>query len=314
MFKHVFSFLLCLAAVDFAFCQSDKPLTARTPGRHIITSDSVDLYVEVKGTGTPCLYVHGGPGSGSYWMEKFSDGLLEKHFQMIYLDQRGVARSTSPKNGDYSMDRMVRDFEEVREALGIKQWVTMGHSFGGILQMGYAQRHPEVIRGMIMLNCGYNLNELGSDSWVKKACEILGVTDMKPYTDQSIPLNDRLGRIYGELREKDLDWKMAYASKKNKELMDATFDEVPDWNKDYERKAMSIKDYWVDFKKFAPDMKMPVLVFYGKTDWMVGPDHYRNLNFPEMILWASDVGHVAIMENRPDLEKAIVTYRKKYKL
>jgi proline iminopeptidase len=314
MFKYILPLLLCLAAANYSFGQSDKPVVSPTAGRHIITSDGVDLYVTVKGKGTPCLYIHGGPGSGSYWLEKFSGEMLEQHFQMIYLDQRGVSRSTSPKDGNYSMDRMVQDFEEVRKALGIQEWVIMGHSFGGILQMGYAQRYPQVIKGMIMLNCAYNLNEMGSSSWFLKACEILGVTDTRPYTDESIPMMDRIQRIHGELREKDLFWKMSYASKKNKELMDATFDEVPDWNKDYERIALSIKDYWEDFKKLAPDMKMPVLVFYGKTDWMVGPDHYTGINFPNMMLWESDVGHVPFLENKADLEKAITSYLRKYKL
>jgi proline iminopeptidase len=39
--------------------------------RTILTSDGVSLYVNVKGSGIPCLYLHGGPGSGSYWLEKF---------------------------------------------------------------------------------------------------------------------------------------------------------------------------------------------------------------------------------------------------
>lgn len=73
----------------------------------IRTSDSVDLFVRVKGKGTPCLYIHGGPGSGSYWLEKFSGEFLEQHFQMIYLDQRGVSRSTSPTDANYSMDSEV---------------------------------------------------------------------------------------------------------------------------------------------------------------------------------------------------------------
>ena len=32
----------------------------------ITTSDGVDLYVKVKGEGTPLLYLHGGPGSESF--------------------------------------------------------------------------------------------------------------------------------------------------------------------------------------------------------------------------------------------------------
>ena len=288
--------------------------TSQATIRHVKTSDGVDLHVVVKGTGTPCLYIHGGPGSGSYWMEKFSAGLLEHHLQMVYLDQRGVGRSSSPKDGDYSIDRMVKDFEEVRTALGIPQWVTMGHSIGGIMQMGYAKRHPETVKGMIMLNCGYNLNELASTSWILKACEILDVKDTEPYLDESVPALDRVMRIRRELNEKDVAWKMSYASKSNKELMDATFNEVPNWNKDLERIALSIPDYWEDYKKQTKDMQMPVLVFYGKTDWNVGPEHYTGLEFPRMMLWGSDVGHVAIMENRPDLEKAITSYLVKYGL
>jgi proline iminopeptidase len=54
--------------------------------------------------------------------------------------------------------------------------------------------------------------------------------------------------------------------------------------------------------------------FYGKTDWMVGPNPYKGVNFPNMLLWASDVGHIAPLENPADLAKVIETYRHKYGL
>ncbi len=279
--------------------------------RHITTSDSVVLYVNVKGHGEPCLFIHGGPGSGSYWLEKFSGAFLEQHFQMIYLDQRGVCRSTSPKNSDYSMDRMVMDFEEVRAALGIKRWITLGHSFGGVLQMGYAERCPQAIEGMIMLNCGLNLTER-DNTWILKACEILGVSDTKEYVDDTVPIGQRLNRVFKELREKDLFWRLGYASKINKLRMDSTFAEIPNWNKDFERKAELGQEYMANYKTLTQEMTMPVLFFCGKTDWMVGPDHYKGVNFPNMILWPSDVGHVPFLENKADLEKAIESYIDKY--
>ena len=65
-------------------------LNIRAQEQFVLTSDSVELYVNIKGNGTPCLYIHGGPGSGSYWVEKFFGSELEQHFKMIYLDQRGV--------------------------------------------------------------------------------------------------------------------------------------------------------------------------------------------------------------------------------
>lgn len=279
--------------------------------RHIITSDSVDLYVTVKGQGTPCLYIHGGPGSGSWWLEKFSGQMLEKHMQMIYLDQRGVSRSTSPKNGDYSPDRMVKDFEEVRAALGIERWLIMGHSFGGILQMQYAQRHPDVIAGMLMLNCTLNIGG-GIQGSLRKAYEFLGDTGMARYLNDSIPVGVRVSKIYGALREKHLFWKMGYARKSSEATMDSSFQDIPNWNHDYENAAMEIKENFENYKPLTSGMTMPVLFFYGRTDWMVGPTHYKGVDFPNVMLWASDVGHMPFLENEADLERAITLYCEKY--
>jgi proline iminopeptidase len=281
--------------------------------RQVLTSDGVRLYVKVKGRGTPCLYIHGGPGSGSFWLEKFCGDFLEQHFQMIYLDQRGVCRSSSPKDKNYSMDRMVKDFEEVRVALGIKQWVTLGHSFGGILQMGYAQHCSPVIKGMIMINCGLNLKECYDSSWCPKAAEFLNVTNCQYFKDGTIPIIVRWDSLIHALNKNDLMWKMGYSCRKNMEIMNATFDEIPNWNSEFGNTALTINDYWGDFQKETVNMTMPVLFFYGKKDWMVGPEHYKGIKFPNIMLWGSDVGHIPFIENKEDMIKAIESYIDKYK-
>lgn len=45
---------------------------------------------------------------------------------------------------------------------------------------------------------------------------------------------------------------------------------------------------------------------------MAGPENYKDVNFPKMILFKSDVGHIPFMENKDDLEKAIIMYIKEY--
>lgn len=155
--KRIALFILTLSVVSILHGQE----------RHIKTSDGVNLYINVKGTGVPCLYIHGGPGSGSYWMELFLGDFLEQHFQMVYLDQRGTGRSSSPENNDYSMDRMIKDFEEVRGSLGIYRWLTLGHSFGGLLQMGYVSARPNSIAGMMFINCTLSME----DSFGQAGCQ-----------------------------------------------------------------------------------------------------------------------------------------------
>ena len=279
--------------------------------KRITTSDGVELFVKIEGQGKPCLYLHGGPGSGSYWFEKFFGDFMEENFTMIYLDQRGVGRSGSAENKDYSMERMTKDFEEVREALGYEKWFTIGHSFGGLLQMGYAEYFPEAQEGMIMVNNTLYLNDSFCKSWAPKASEFLGEEYIGCEKD-SLPLMQRMNYLGNKLREKDLFWKMAYSEKENEAIMNSTYSEFENWNYDFGNYAFNYDEYWKNYLPATENINIPVLFFYGTTDWMVGPDHYKNVKFPKMLLWESETGHLPFQENKADLKKAILAYKAKY--
>ncbi|WP_169578147.1 alpha/beta hydrolase [Salinimicrobium xinjiangense] len=289
----------------FSFCLS---LTA---GEKIIkTSDGVNLYVKVAGKGTPLLYVHGGPGSASLWFERLAGEFMEQHFTVIYLDQRGVGRSSSPADGNYSLDRMALDFEEVRQQLGYDQWLTLGHSFGGILQMGYAERYPAAQKGMIMLNCTINLPESACQSWIPKAAQFVG----EEYTcnGDTVSMPQRMNEFGGKLREKDLFWKMGSRHPDTFSKLDVASAGIENFNYDLSNSVMNYPEYWNNFKPLTAKMEMPVLYFYGTTDFMVGPEHYKGLNFKNLLLWKNKGGHVPFIEDKEDMEKAILSYREKF--
>lgn len=287
-------------------------LNLQAQERQIETSDGVKLYVCVKGTGTPCLYIHGGPGSGSYWLQKFYGDYLEKHFQMIYLDQRGVGRSSSPKNNDFSMERMILDFETVRENLGIKKWLTLGHSFGGILQMGYVKECPKSIEGMLMINCTMCIAESFKSSWIPKAAELGGVEYSLPQGNSPDSILSEMMKVSAAMEKTGSRWKMTYSLQENDQLMNASYSEIKNWNNDFGNSALSIGEYWCDYRPYTKKVKKPVLFFYGKTDWMIGPDHYKGVKFSNMMLRSSKAGHMPFMEDKDVLEKAIADYNEKY--
>lgn len=278
----------------------------------LTTSDGVDLYVKVKGKGTPLLYVHGGPGSGSHWFEEFFGDFMEEHFTVVYLDQRGVGRSKSPQDGNFSMQRMITDFEEVRTHLGFDSWITLGHSFGGILQMGYSELYPESVKGMIMINCTLDLKESCCESWAPKASEFLGEKYVGCKND-SLALFERMNDLGGRLREENIFWKMAYSDKQSEEEMNKTYEALSNFNFDFGNAAMQNVEYWRNFKLLTSRMEMPVLFFYGTSDWMVGPEHFKGVDFPNILLWESEVGHIPFQENKEDLQKAILAYSEKNK-
>jgi proline iminopeptidase len=297
----------------FLFCLYSVMFNALAQERIIYTSDSVKLYVNVKGNGPACLYIHGGPGGGSYWLEAFSGDTLEQNFRMIYLDQRGTGNSSSPRDNNYSMERMIRDFEEVREALDIKQWIILGHSFAGIPMMGYVLNQPDVIIGLIFINCTLSMNDSFEKSWMPRAIELVGEDVPAKCLDPSVSLLERMMAISPVLNKKNIRWKLFYTSEENNQKMSETYSHYKNWNGDFSEKGLEVPDYWDDFLKLTSKVEQPVLFYYGIQDWAVGPDHYKGIEFPEMLLWRSEGGHMPFLENKDDLANAIRAYLNRYK-
>lgn len=278
------------------------------------TSDGVELYLNAKGAGTPCLYIHDGPGSAGDWIEPVSGEMLEKHFQMIYLDLRGVGKSSTPIDSNYSMERIIADCEEIRNHLGIKKWLVMGHSFSGTILMGYALRSQKSLKGMLMFNCTLDVVESLGKSWIPKACDLLGVSDMEYFNDQSIALDSKVDSILPLLKDNALAWQLSFATKVEADMTQESYQAFPQLNNDFSKAALMMQDYQMNFKIYSYKVNVPVLFFYGKSDWTTGPDHHKGIDFPYMLKWPCDVGHMPFIENKADVEAAIVAYLKRYKL
>ena len=262
---------------------------------HVMTSDSISLYVHVKGEGPMCLYLHGGPGSGSTWMEAVSGHMLEKRFTMVYLDQRGVCKSETPKNDDFSFARQIQDWEEVRQALGIDHWLLMGHSWGGILMMGYWKAHPNVIDGMMFINCTLSRDTSFEESWLPRAISILGDTASPVAKDESRPLKERMMAVFPQLND-DNRWMLFTPNK-------WANDSIGSWR--FHKDCIShgkgetplfMDEYGEDFRPLTSAVKVPVLYLYGRQDYAVGPEHYKTLHFPNVVVLGADCGHMVFLE------------------
>ena len=209
------------------------------------------------------------------------------------------------------MERMVEDFEQVRSVLHIDRWLTLWHSFGGILQMGYVERVPDAIEGMIMMNCTLCIEDSFENGWFHRTRELLGKSRCAFLKNDSLSDMEKLAIAAGKLEEKKLRWKIFYASPESDAEMNRSFQEIPDFNNDFSGEFRSFPEYFRDYRPATAGVEIPVLFFYGKTDWSVGPRHYRKVRFPNMILWGSDVGHMPFLENGEDMQKAILAFLEK---
>src|SRR5215831_3736431 len=101
--KKIFTLVSLLVFTTAVFAQKHH-----VDSLYITTSDSVKLFVKRSGSGYPVLFIHGGPGSNSYYFEKEGGDVFANDVQLIYLDQRGCGRSDSAKDNDYSLARVVK--------------------------------------------------------------------------------------------------------------------------------------------------------------------------------------------------------------
>ena len=166
------------------------------------------LYVDRRGVAgsPPLLYLHGGPGSGSYDFMSFQGDLLSKRLDLIGVDQRGVQHS-DPLDGPVTEDDLIADFEALRTALGISRWSILGHSYGGRLALRYAATHPGTVAKVIFENPPWEMNlatktivsaalpllrELGEDSGAAELLAYDGPATAEMW-DERIALVQRLG-------------------------------------------------------------------------------------------------------------------------
>jgi proline iminopeptidase len=110
-----------------------------------------EVYFEESGTstGTPALFVHGGPGGGtSPDHRRFFD---PDAYRIVLFDQRGSGRSRPHASlEDNTTWHLVADMERLRVELGIERWLVFGGSWGSTLALAYAERYPERVRALVL--------------------------------------------------------------------------------------------------------------------------------------------------------------------
>ena len=104
------------------------------------------------------LWLHGGPGGAERPLFRYFNSELEKHFVVVYWDQRGAGRSFDSKADPrrLTIARHLADLDAVmnrlRELLGRNKIILIGHSWGAALGLLYTQAHPSRVGAFIGVN------------------------------------------------------------------------------------------------------------------------------------------------------------------
>lgn len=114
----------------------------------------IEQWVSVRGRHRDApflLFLHGGPGFTSIPNSYLNTAEWQEYFNVVQWDQRGagktLGRNPQLKASSLNIARMTQDAEElasyVRKTYGRNKIVLVGHSWGSVLGLQLAARHPD---------------------------------------------------------------------------------------------------------------------------------------------------------------------------
>jgi len=131
------------------------PLSSTTPHHahsHFVVRDGLKLHhLDWGNHGRhPVVLVHGSRLHAHVW-NHFSRRFKDR-YHVIALDQRGHGDSAWGNGDSYEVEDFYQDLRTVVQARGLSRFTLIGHSLGGRVSMLYAQRHPETLERLVLVD------------------------------------------------------------------------------------------------------------------------------------------------------------------
>ena len=109
----------------------------------------VELFSESTGSGPPLYVLHGGLGLDHTYLRPWLDPLGASR-TLVYVDLRGNGRSEAKSLDDVTHATWADDVDALRRALGHDRIGLLGHSYGALIALEYALRHPGTLDALVL--------------------------------------------------------------------------------------------------------------------------------------------------------------------
>jgi pimeloyl-ACP methyl ester carboxylesterase len=134
----------------------------------VIGTDGVRLAVRTfpgPAADAPTAVLHHGLASSQHIWDLMLPA-LSRTFQVVTFDARGHGRSAKPSSG-YGFDHTVGDALAVLRATRSRRPMLVGHSWGAMVALELAARHPRALRGVVLVDGGITRMRDGFASWAE---------------------------------------------------------------------------------------------------------------------------------------------------
>lgn len=295
----------------------------------------IDQWVSVRGRHRDApflLFLHGGPGFTSIPNSYLYTAEWQEYFNVVQWDQRGagktLGRNPQLQASSLNIARMLQDAEElaayVRKTYGRKKIVLVGHSWGSVLGLQLAARHPDWFHAYVGIGQVTDMRTseaMGFEATLTAAAAagdrdaVAQLKAIQPYPNPQDPMAD-LAHLGTERK-----WLAKYGGavwRNTEAAVDGAGTISPDytaadWDTRMKGLDFSLGGLWVELTRVnlfsITKVDCPVILFEGRHDLNVNStlaDRWlRQLKSPmKKIVWFEDSAH-GIFDEEPG--KALVS-------
>ena len=200
--------IILLLPLIFSGCKKEAVhLSTNADEVFWLSNKGADMPIWIKGNTASkiiLLFLHGGPGDGSYRYAGFQTNQLWGKYAMAFWDQRdGGAAAGTNNYSKLNLNQMIEDLEKLIVLLKYRygndtEIFLMGHSFGGLLGSGFlvkddnqknikgwievdgAHDYPEtnILSRQMMIDTGKS--EMAKGNYIKEWKEIVDYCEVSP--------------------------------------------------------------------------------------------------------------------------------------
>jgi pimeloyl-ACP methyl ester carboxylesterase len=281
------------------------------------------------------LFLHGGPGESNLWLAHHTMKELERHFVCVNWDQRGAGKSLlpGPDPATMTIEQLYQDALTLIELLlarfGQQKVLLLGHSWGGLLATRLAERHPELLHGVILMNSTMD-NRRGEDlsySWALERArdahddkavrklEQLGGSDT--YSEDGKFVERMVVFRYGGLVHSD-------RLRMVRLMFEALEYSIADCIRYFRMKALSFSiplmaDELMSFNLIeeVPQLAVPVFLFLGRHDHtaptQLSEEFYASLQAPHKeLIWFEESAHTPDLDEPEKFQREVIRIGKAF--
>jgi len=353
--KYMLAALLALAACTPAA----PPPTSRAEAQEIVANmrrivtehgverlepvriGGVDQWVSIRGVDRRnpiLLYLHGGPGYVSMPTAWSQTRAWEDHFTVVHWDQRGAGKTYASAADRDAMiesltyDRMVDDAIEMaawlRQEFGKERIFVLGQSWGSVLGVELARRHPDWLHAYIGVGQAADMmeGERRGYAWALARARaenntgaIAALEAIAPYAETSPPSTDDLliqrrwlghygGVVHGRADSSDF----TRAARLSPDYTDQDLALV--WEANERSVQRLFPELWAnaDFSAVT-SLDTPIILLSGRHDYNVnsevGAEWLARLDAPsKTIVWFEHSAHEPTSEEPGRALAALITH------